>query len=64
MQKLPEAPESKGVTHTQKDTLLAKKKKKKRNPFLSAVITDVTTLKSFLLLVGDPTRPSKDGCIG
>ena len=56
MQKIPEAPDRKrGNTFTKKEQSWQKKKKKHS---LSAVTGKVTTLKSFLLLVGGLMCPS------
>ena len=55
MNKLPEAPNRK------RGDACAKKEpswQKKETRSLSAVTGEMTTLKSFLLLVGGPTRPS------
>ena len=56
MQKLPEAPDWKrGDAYVKKCNCLGKRKK----PFsLSAETGELTILKSFLLLVEDPTCPS------
>ena len=50
MQKLPETPDRK--RGRKKEPF----RQKKETRSLSAVISEVTTLKSFLLLVGGPTR--------
>ena len=60
MQKLPEFPGRKrGDACTKKEPSRSKKETRS----LSAVTGEVTTLKSFLLLVGGPTRPSLGGAL-